>query len=385
MTDNKNKYLIIRTTFKTVCLIVTSFMVGYWVYKFCMNEDITVIEYKTLRNAENAVFPEFSICFDKPFLNQKLHLGVNQLNKENYIEYLKGAATNNETYMNIKYDEITFDLFDYLHGINVVSRAGRNFTEYGCRNRQNCHHLYLINSYNGFDITGSLFFKCFGVEINRSRIKDVFSLQMSFKKNLEIILAEVEGVYALFNHPGQLRLRTQAGKPIWTNSEDNKAFETFDIKSYELLKKRKKRTNPCYDGTISYDEMLLSQQIEIVGCRTPYQQIYENFPLCTTEMKNSVYRLSEEIDNVLEPCQEISQLSYDYINYGNLNNSWNDPTGYFPLNIMFPDRVKEIRNTAIMDIHALIGNIGGYVGLFLGKILLKLKSRKISLKLKLSN
>ena len=353
-------------------------MVGYWVYKFCMNEDITVIEYKTLRNADNAVFPEFSICFARPFLNEKLRQAGGQLTKENYIEYLKGDATNNETYMNIKYEEITFDLFDYLHRINVVTRAGRNLTGYGCTNRQSCHLLNLKHTYDGFDITGSIFFRCFGIEIKRSRIKDVFSINMSFKKTLEIILAELEGVYALFNHPGQLRLRTSSGKPIWKNSDDNKAFENFDIKSYELLKKRKKRTNPCYDGTLSYDDMLLRQQIEMVGCRTPYQKINENFPLCTTQMKNSVYRLSEEIDNVLAPCQEISQLSYDYTDYGNLNSSWNDPTGYFHLNIMYPDRVKEIKNKAVMDIHALIGNIGGYVGLFLGKILLELKSRKTS-------
>ena len=40
--------------------------------------------------------------------------------------------------------------------------------------------------------------------------------------------------------------------------------------------------------------------------------------------------------------------------------------GIFQLNVEYPDYARVIVQSKDVDIHALIGNIGGYVGLFLG-------------------
>ena len=39
---------------------------------------------------------------------------------------------------------------------------------------------------------------------------------------------------------------------------------------------------------------------------------------------------------------------------------------YFDVKVIYPEYVKVIEQSKDVDIHALIGNIGGYVGLFLG-------------------
>ena len=42
--------------------------------------------------------------------------------------------------------------------------------------------------------------------------------------------------------------------------------------------------------------------------------------------------------------------------------------GYqFILNVIYPDQLKIITQSKSVDIHSFIGNIGGYIGLFLGK------------------
>ena len=41
-------------------------------------------------------------------------------------------------------------------------------------------------------------------------------------------------------------------------------------------------------------------------------------------------------------------------------------TDWFRVNIMFPERFKEIGMVKAVDIHSAIGNSGGYIGLFLG-------------------
>ena len=63
------------------------------------------------------------------------------------------------------------------------------------------------------------------------------------------------------------------------------------------------------------------------------------------------------------PCQEMSQLAFKF-------SDGFEQIGYdsFPLLIQFPDKIRAITQSQAIDIHSLIGNIGGYIGLFLGKL-----------------
>ena len=39
---------------------------------------------------------------------------------------------------------------------------------------------------------------------------------------------------------------------------------------------------------------------------------------------------------------------------------------YFGIGIVHPEQMKIISQTQAVDFHSLVGNIGGYIGLFLG-------------------
>ena len=366
MANKKLMLSVLIISFKVLCIFTTSFMVGFWIHKYNMNEDISLVEYKKLKAEANIVYPELTICFPYPFLNEEFYKFGNGLNKVNYLEYLRGDIASNETFQKVRYDEVTFDLFDHLDSINVAARSDQTLTNYNCTNRQNCNILQFKNNYNGFDPMLYGFYKCFGIEINKHHLGDILAINISFKKSLMKIMKEVDSAFVMFNHPGQLRLKLRAGKPIWKNFEENVIPEFFEIEPYEILKRRNKVHKPCYDGSISYDDRLLKRQLELVSCRTPYQESYQDYAICDVKMKDSVFRMNEKIDDVLIPCDEISLLTYDYISYGFGNVTWNATFGYFPLFIMYPDRVKEIKNSVAIDEHTLIGNIGGYIGLFLG-------------------
>ena len=374
MEDQNTVVPLLHKSFKALCIVTTTFMVGFWICKYSSNEDITRIEYKPLRNGETVVFPEFTICFGDPLLNDKLHEIDAKLDKRDYLEYLRGnKGDSNQTFAKIDYERITFDLFEYLHRIRIASISGSNLINQECTNATNCDIINLKNSYNGFDMMQFLFLRCFGMEINRNYLGDVFGMNVGFKKTLKDILIELDQIFLTFNYPGQLRLKTRASKPIWKNVDENEALETFEIKHYEITRKRNKRSNPCYDGPVQYDHSLLKQQIEKVGCRTPYQQNDKQFPLCDKQMKDSAFLMNAEIENVFQPCQQTSYLAFDHINFSAGNITWNETFGFYPLNIMFPDQVKEIEYLQAIDIHSLIGNIGGYIGLFLGKAFTKFR------------
>ena len=58
-------------------------MVGFWIVKYNMNEDISLIGYKKLKAEANIVYPELTICFPYPFLKQRFHI------KHNFTQTVK--------------------------------------------------------------------------------------------------------------------------------------------------------------------------------------------------------------------------------------------------------------------------------------------------------
>ena len=96
--------------FKFFCIVTTGFMVGYWIFKYHKNEDITVIEYNSPEKVVNVIYPELTICLGNPFLTEKLQEIDTRLDQKTYLKYLKGEDIFNETYKDIDYEHITFNI-----------------------------------------------------------------------------------------------------------------------------------------------------------------------------------------------------------------------------------------------------------------------------------
>ena len=85
-------------SFKLLCFCTTAFMVGFWIYKYQENEDVTVIEYKSLDKEINFTYPEVTLCFATPkFRNEDINFTREPEFTQRYTNYLKGAEMN-ETY-----------------------------------------------------------------------------------------------------------------------------------------------------------------------------------------------------------------------------------------------------------------------------------------------
>ena len=79
----------------------------------------------------------------------------------------------------------------------------------------------------------------------------------------------------------------------------------------------------------------------------------------TEDIKNAklTYGKTVTID-YMKPCNRISKLNFDG-NYSQEKRGWR-------IYITFPDEVKLIIQSKEVDIHGLVGNVGGYLGLFMG-------------------
>ena len=166
----------------------------------------------------------------------------------------------------------------------------------------------------------------------------------------------------IFNYPEQFHLFSENTKTIWQHRDKGKIFNSFSITGMEVLKRRNKQEEPCLQNWTHFDDLLFRKHLENISCRTPYQTSPK--PICTThtEMLRANYQLKYANDKeVPVPCQEMSAITYTFeraiFDYGdNLAN----------LRVSYPNKIKVVTQSKSVNVHSLIGNIGGYIRLFLG-------------------
>ena len=234
---------IFNLLFKAVCLTATLIMVVYWIMKFLRDEDVSVIDYQALETIENPIQPEFSICLENPFKEEKFNRTGTGIQLKSYISYLGGHITGNDNYKHIDFDDVSINLFDYLETVKLDLREGNNQIEKKCTNTNNCPFVIFKNRFNGFPI-GLKFFKCFGVELSKSYARVVIRVTLVFSSRLKSLLKEIGGMRSLlFYYPQQISI-FQTADDIWLNSNETNMILMIRLKTVEILKRRNKFGSP---------------------------------------------------------------------------------------------------------------------------------------------
>ena len=148
----------------------------------------------------------------------------------------------------------------------------------------------------------------------------------------------------------------------------------FTITNVEILKRRSKSTSRCTDDWKSHAKLIktiFQNVMEEVGCRAPYQQSETMLPMCQTkeQMRQMYLLLSDDPTKNYPPsCDTLEnlQFKYDEADYA-LELDGANMSEYFKIYIDMPNRFKEIIQTRAVDVHMLVGNCGGYIGLFVGE------------------
>lgn len=159
-------------------------------------------------------------------------------------------------------------------------------------------------------------------------------------------------------------LLMESGDGIWESDK----VPWVKLKSVEVIKRRNKRKDHCLPMEKHFDEFALEEHIKKVACRAPYQKLMSNVSLCKTreKMKESYFDIVQARKKHHLPCQSITGLSFqtdrsDILKSILENNS-------IALLVGYPANIKVITQCQAVDFQALVGYIGGYIGLFLGNI-----------------
>ena len=119
---NRYKRTLLRL-FYIHCLLAASGLICWCLYKYTKDEDVSLVNYKRYHSKENSIYPSLTLCFNNPFLNEKLQSIGEGINTTTYSKFLEGLHWD-ERLLNIDYDNVTIDLDKYLDGVRVVLANG---------------------------------------------------------------------------------------------------------------------------------------------------------------------------------------------------------------------------------------------------------------------
>ena len=113
--------------------------------------------------------------------------------------------------------------------------------------------------------------------------------------------------------------------------------------------------------------MITNKFIEKVGCKSLYQQSTIDWPICASgeAMRRHMHFNPAFINPTKQygtsPCKLMSVIDFKI-------DEWAVNTDFaVVLLTSFPEQYRSTQLTKAIDFQSLVGNIGGYVGLFLGK------------------
>ena len=138
------------------------------------------------------------------------------------------------------------------------------------------------------------------------------------------------------------------------------------IDEFEILKRRNSRWRKCSTEIDNYDNMVVEEILRRRGCRPPYITGHRHYLKCDSKKRikdAKIEVLTRRKMGLPKPCLRSSKIrkstTRSHYRENEIDSKWD-------LRIFYPEEVKIITQSKDVDVHSLIGNIGGYLGLFLG-------------------
>ena len=174
-------------------------------------------------------------------------------------------------------------------------------------------------------------------------------------------------IYVMFHLPQHTLLSGLNVKYTWPPQNRSEYSMEFAMTSIDILKSRYKGRQPCIMEWDQYDEITMNHHGNLHGCRAPYQNSSRGLPICSTKEKMKEVLTSIPLQNVKTkispPCTSMESFQFTY---NELLYSSKEDAGFW-VSFVLPDQYKEITQIRAVNFQSVIGNAGGYIGLFLGK------------------
>ena len=361
--NSKSQMLI--HLFHTICWISTGLLLCYWIYLFSLDEDICLVDYKKYYDTPDHSFPVLSFCLRNPFSEEKLRSEYSEATPKSYGQFLLGKNYS-ASMLSVNYSNVVLDARKYATEYWIEWRNGtNNFIPIS-----NATNRMLVSSFAGS--WAYMFYQCYSLHIPPN--KDINSLFIEINSNIfpgRIRTNKFSFITVLHTKNQLLLSRTLKFK--YPRREQNDSYVLrYKIKGVEFIKRRYKKNNPCYKEWTNYDDMIYKDHAKTLGCTPPYFKSIANIPRCSNEDQMAALPFQFRHDDYGKPppCEGFESIDYDFEEHIIKDLSYEDyhyRRGHFWIGLyVYDQKFKEITQIKAMDFNALIGYIGGYIGLILG-------------------
>jgi hypothetical protein len=382
---NRNTRDIIAYIYYTFCVAATIGMTIYCLIQYLLDKDVSDVNFRTFDSDKDYVYPTITLCFETTFLEEALFNEEKGINEYLYTQFLSGEYWQ-ENLLAVDYDNVTIKIEDYFLGI-YISRFysfESGFVEY----LYNAHNID-VRSPREVGRSGDLVWrsfaprfytsfrdvleKCVSFDIPSDLGQHVYRFELLF--NSSIFPGGIRPEDSLFgvkiHYPNQF-LSNNVKKYSWKKREDmNHYTMLFKLHNIIVINMRNKPKEPCNENWKNDDENKMRNIMNNVGCRPPHWKELNGLPNCSNnEQMAKFYYL--DLQDQFPPCIRIQKVVYGYEELDYIAQSWAKSSEisaerYFKVAVEFDDSsFMEIKHVRAFDVQSLIGNSGGYLGLFTG-------------------
>ena len=369
----------LKYIYHSACWITTAVLLCYWIYLFCLDDDLCLVDYKKYYSTPNHGFPRLSFCLKDPFIETNLQSGNSKINAESYSDFLMGKNFS-ASMLSINYSDALLDASKYVDQYWIKWRNGSLITVM----ISSADNSILIPT-NSF-IWDWRFYQCYTLQTPEDTDISVMAIPIHNSIFPGGIRTNDARFTTLLHTKNQL-LTSGTFKYSYPQRELNDTYALrYTIKGVEFIRRRNKKTQPCYEDWTNHDDEILRRHVIKSGCSPPYFRHNYDKSFCSSkdQIASSLFSLRFDEYNVYPPCQGMEKIDYSFEDhvYEEKDISWNttmacdtcntsDGTFWFELYI-YDQKFKEIVQIKAIDVNGLIGYIGGYIGLILGYSILQI-------------
>ena len=365
-----------ETIFFGILIIATIVLISYNIYDYGKNEDTSVISFQRYNENKNNIYPAITLCFTD-YLNPNLF--KNTSHENDYKNFLSGKSWNDEMNL-INYKSVLKDIDDYLLQVSLrtyrLEKNEYSILEYKTRDARTTtwKPKYYRSHYDLFAPHAM----CWTFAIDDIYQLGVDALSLYFKSSIfkDSIRKLFGNFIVLFGYPGQVSAAT-AMKYTWKPANYTSFIMEFNVQNVVVLKQRKKFAKSCNSDWKRHDDKIVQIAIEKVGCKPLFFAINTSMPAC----RNASDFLStlNKLRNNIQPCKKMEKVLFNYNEYHNDFDEKmfgvEESVDIFEIDVLFQGTTfTQIEQTRAYDFQSLVGNAGGYVGLFLGAAISQLPS-----------
>ena len=365
-----------------ICLSSVCYMTYLQFMYYLSNEDLASISYQKFNKEEKDEYPIFSICllgYNGEIFKESYDIfKYNNVTLSSYQKYLSGDL---EDYGNqfsaINFDDVAVDINEsYLLKASEWSsqRGKRNFWDDPLpmiRTLQTAGYVCLSKNVS-YRKGAKQYFDY--VALNATKLYDAGLNVFIFIHQKGRLYRQWNTIPYIINPDEKLRHGT---------------FRVFDIGQVDILRKRENSRMPCDKDMKNEDEFILQQIIRNVGCIPIY---WENFAanlglnhttrICNStndynttnhQMSNALQNLDSPYTTNRQPCTDMVALVTAKDETGNEKDCpffhslyrKDNTSGVLHLQFNYQQNLyREIINTQAYTGESLLGQVGGFVGMY---------------------